>query len=626
MTDTSPLPLAAEFPQPTREAWLRLVDGVLKGGDFDRRLVAKTYDGLRIEPLYGKAEPPAQPLRAESGRWRVSQRMDHPDPAEANRLALADLEGGADALALVMAGAPGGRGFGVRIETVDDLDGALHGVMLDLIHLSVETAPFAGREAASLMGALVERRGLDPSGLSIEIGLDPLGDMARTGRAPAPVETLMRNTAAILRALREQGLGGPQVRVDGRPYHEAGASEAGELAAMLAAGVAYLRGLEANGMALEEARGALAFTLVADTDEFLTVAKLRALRRLWARIEAACGLGPMPIRVTAETAWRMTTRQDPWVNMLRASVAVFSAGVGGADVVSVLPFTAALGLADAFARRVARNTQLVLMEEGQLWRVSDPAAGAGGFEALTEGLCATAWDAFQEIEREGGIAASLASGALQGRIAAVREERARNVARRRDPITGTSEFPDIAETPVDVLMLAPVAAPRPEPGDFPALIPQRAAEPFERLRAASDALLADTGSRPKVFLANLGPLAAFTARAAFAKNFFEAGGLEANMNEGFTDVENIVDAYLASNAKVACLCSSEEFYVELAIDVVEGLRRAGCEAIYVAGRVTDIESQLRAAGLTSFIYAGCDALGVLEQAHEKACRPSPPRL
>ncbi len=625
MTDTSPLPLAAAFPQPTREAWLRLVDGVLKGGDFDKRLVARTYDGLRVEPLYPKAEPPAQPLRAEAGRWRVSQRMDHPDPAEANRLALLDLEGGADALALVMAGAPGGRGFGVRIETVDDLDRALHGVMLDLIHLSIETAPFAGAEAASLIGALVARRRLDPAGLSIEIGLDPLGDMARTGRAPAPPETLMASTAAALRTLREAGLAGPQVRVDGRPYHEAGASEAGELAAMLAAGVAYLRGLEANGLPLEEARAALAFTAVADADEFLTVAKLRALRRLWARVEAACGLEPAPIRLTAETAWRMTTRADPWVNMLRASVAVFCAGVGGADVVSVLPFTAALGLPDAFARRVARNTQLVLMEEGQLWRVSDPAAGAGGFEALTEGLCAAAWSAFQEIEREGGLAASLASGALQGRIAAVREARARNVAHRRDPITGTSEFPHIAEAPVDVLMPAPVAPAAPDGGDFPALAPRRAAEPFERLRAASDAWLAAHGERPKVFLANLGPLAAFTARATFAKNFFEAGGLEANLNEGFTETDNIVNAYLASNAKVACLCSSDEFYVELAIDVVAGLRRAGCETIYVAGRATDIESQLRAAGLTSFIYAGCDALGILEQAHEKACQPSPPR-
>ncbi|KAA2237365.1 methylmalonyl-CoA mutase family protein [Salinarimonas soli] len=622
MTDASPLPLAAAFESPTREAWLRLVEGVLKGADVEKRLVGRTYDGLRIEPLYPKAEPPAQPGRAAGGRWRIAAHMDHPDPVEANRLALADLEGGADALVLTLAGAPTGRGFGVGVTCVDDLDRALDGVMLDLIHLAIETAPFAGREAATQVLALVERRRLDPATLSVEIGLDPAGDMARTGRSPMPFAALMERVAGTLRLLREGGLHGPQLRADGRPYHEAGASEAGELAAVLATGVAYLRGLEANGIDLDEARRAIAFTLVADADEFLTIAKLRAFRRLWARAEAACGLAPEPVRLTAETAWRMTTRADPWVNMLRASVAVFSAGVGGADIVSVLPFTAALGLPDAFARRVARNTQLVLMEEGQLWRVADPAAGAGGFEALTDALAATAWSAFQEIEREGGIAASLSAGALQGRIAAVREERARNVARRRDPITGTSEFPDIAEAPVDVLMPAPVDAPSRGQGDFPALRPVRAAEPFERLRAASDAWLARTGARPRVFLAGLGPVAAFTARATFAKNFFEAGGIEATLNGELTDVDSIVTTYLASGAKLACLCSTDETYVELAIDAVKGLKQAGCGAIYSAGRATDIEADLRAAGLTSTIHAGCDALGILDQAHETACRRS----
>jgi methylmalonyl-CoA mutase len=615
------LPLAAAFPAPTREAWLRLVEGVLKGADFDKRLVGRTYDGIRVEPLYPKAEAPLQPARAQPGRWRIAQRMDHPDPAEANRLALLDLEGGADALTVALAGAPTARGFGLRAGTVEELDRALQGVMLDFIHLSVETAPFAGRAAAALVGALIERRGHDPAALSVEIGLDPLGDMARTGLLPAPAETLMADTAETLRELRARGFAGPQLRVDGRPWHEAGASEAQELAAMLAAGVAMMRGLEANGVALDEARAALAFVAVADADEFLTIAKLRALRRLWARVEAACGLERKPIRLTAETAWRMTTRQDPWVNMLRATVAAFSAALGGADAVSVLPFTAALGLPDAFARRVARNTQLVLMEEGQLWRVADPAAGAGGFEALTDELCGAAWSLFQGIEAEGGLAASLQAGLVQGRVASVAAERARAVARRRDPITGTSEFPDIREAPVGVLIPAPEATP-PAAGAFPALPSTRAAEPFERLRAAAGAHAARTGERPRVFLANLGPVAAFTARATFAKNFFEAGGIEAILNDGFTDVGNIGNAYLASSAKLACLCSTDETYVELAIGVVEGLRQAGCEAIYIAGRAGDIETQLRAAGLSSTIYAGCDALGILAQAQDVACRSS----
>ena len=197
-----------------------------------------------------------------------------------------------------------------------------------------------------------------------------------------------------------------------------------------------------GGHGLDAARDALSFLLVADADEFLSVAKFRALRRLWARVEEACGLAPKPIRLHAETAWRMTTRRDPWVNLLRTTVAAFSAGIGGADAVTVLPFTTALGLPDAFARRLARNTQLILLEEANLWRVADPAAGAGGFEALTDALCEKAWALFQEIEREGGIVESLARGSLQARIAAVRAAREKAVATRKEPITGTSEFPE----------------------------------------------------------------------------------------------------------------------------------------------------------------------------------------
>ena len=179
------------------------------------------------------------------------------------------------------------------------------------------------------------------------------------------------------------------------------------------------------------------------------------MRRLWARVEAACGLDPKPLRLHAETAWRMMNRNDPFVNILRTGLAACSAGLGGADSVTVIPYTASLGLADAFARRVARNSQIVLIEESNLARVADPAAGAGGFEALTEELTTTAWAAFQAIEREGGIVASLQAGAIQARIGETRATRAKNVATRREPLTGASEFPFLAEKPVTVLDLPP---------------------------------------------------------------------------------------------------------------------------------------------------------------------------
>src|SRR5262249_7219812 len=283
--------------------------------------------------------------------------------------------------------------------------------------------------------------------------------------------------------------------------------------------------------------------------------------KLWARVEAACGLTPAPALLTAETAWRTMTRRDPYVNMLRATIAVVAAGLGGADAVTVLPFTLALGLPDRFARRIARNTQLVLLEESNLAKVADPAAGAGGVEALTDELCRAAWAQFQEIERAGGVWPALEQGLIQGKVAAVRAERAKAVARRRDALTGTSNFPDLAETPPAVLDVAPVSPPAFEP-----LPSQRLAEPFEALRDASDRMLAQTGARPKIFLANLGRLADFTARATFARNLFEAGGIEAPPNDGFLDRDAMIAAFKASGAKLACLCGSDEVYAHEAVE------------------------------------------------------------
>src|SRR4051812_24754408 len=217
------LTLAADFPPATREQWLQLVETVLKGADFDRKLVSRTYDGLRIEPLYPKAEAAPPVSRAQPGPWRIAQRVDHPDPAAANDLALADLEGGADALAFVYAGAPSARGFGVAARTVDDLDRALQGVMLDLVAVRLETAPFGGREAAAQWTALAQNRGLDPGALDIDFGLDPIGDLARTGGLPAPWPGMSENFTGTAQGLRDAGFPGPLGRGAHRPFHGAGA-------------------------------------------------------------------------------------------------------------------------------------------------------------------------------------------------------------------------------------------------------------------------------------------------------------------------------------------------------------------------------------------------------------------
>jgi methylmalonyl-CoA mutase len=610
MSDDHDLSFAAEFPAASREAWLKLVSGVLKGAPFERRLVSKTYDGLAIEPLYGR-NATARPIagRAPGAPWQVMARIEHPDPAAANDQALQDLENGATGLSLVFAGSIGAYGYGldpgptamVRLLRDIHLDA---GISLDL---QVDGQP---ELVASALTDVLEKRGTARDAVDVRFGFDPLGIIATGGRAPSWDEHGAR-FANQIRALAGQGYKGPFAVADGRPIHNAGGSEAQELAFAVAVGLAYLRALEAGGIALEDARRMIYFRLAADADQFLTTAKFRALRKLWARIEEACGLSPRPVFVAAETAWRMMTKRDPFVNMLRSTMAVVAAGLGGADSITALPHTAAMGLPDGFARRMARNTQLILLEESNLAKVGDPAAGSGGFESLTTELGVAAWALFQEIEKAAGPDLALKQGLIQAKVAAVRVEREKAIARRKDALTGTSEFPDIAETPAAVLDIAPAS---PLPAASSGALPcRRLAEPFEALRDAADRAK-QAGAGPKIFLANLGPLADFTARATFAKNFFEAGGIEAVTNDGFASRDEMAAAFKASGAALACLCSSDGVYASEAESAAKILRAARATHIYLAGRPGDREAALAAAGIGSFIFVGCDVLAILKAA------------
>ncbi|WP_334177106.1 methylmalonyl-CoA mutase family protein [Pseudoxanthobacter sp.] len=625
--------LVAETQKPAGEAaqWRTLVDKVLKGADFDRVLTTRTFDGLKTTPLYPKAEGDvARALRAELAPWTVVQRLDHPDAREANALALDDLENGASGLVLSLEGAPAARGFGVKLgdEPFETLDRALAGVHLDLISLRLETAPFSGQIGREALLEVVARRGLDPASVTIDFGVDPLGDAVYAGFLPAPWAVLAERLASTAAALDSHGFRGSAITVDTRPHHEAGAAEAQELAAALSAGVAYLRALEAGGVPLEHARDSLSFLLVADVEEFLTVAKFRAFRRLWAQVERAAGLEPKPVRLLAETAWRSATKRDPWVNLLRGTIAAFSAAVGGADALTVLPYTAPLGLADNFGRRLARNTQSVLAEESNLWRVADPAAGAGGFETLTADLAATAWGLFREIEAEGGLPAALVSGSWQKRLAATRAERAAAVARRKVQITGTSEFPNLTETPVTVLAPLPAAQAVQKPAGavtIEAFAFPRLAEPYEGLRDAMDAYVAAGHAVPKVFLAGLGSPGSFNGRVGFARAAFEAGGLPASGNETKSDIIGLVKAFRESGATAVCLCGSDETYaapadggeggLSTAAAAAAAFAAAGAGLVALAGRPGDNEAAWRAAGVKEFLFAGDNLVAFLTRVH-----------
>ncbi len=485
---------AGVFPAWGEADWRKAAEAALKGASLDT-LASTTADGVRIEPIYAPAEG-ARPLRTHTP-WRVIARLDHPDAREANAQALDDLAGGADGLQVVFSGAVGAYGFGLRRSDPATLHAAFEGVRFDAgPRFELDLGRDGAGEALNF-AALIERSGASPGDCAVAFGLDPYAASA-FGPFPADWGAHLKPFVGAALALRARGFAGPLVVADARSVHAAGGAPAQELAFALGAAVGLLRALNAAGLSLDEARERIAFRLAADADEFVTLSKFRALRLLWARIEQACGLEERPAYVQAESAWRMMTARDPYVNVMRGTMAAFSAGLGGADSVSVLPHTLAVGLPDSLARRLARTGQLILLRESHLGFVADPAAGAGAFEALTGALCDKGWTLFQEIEAGGGLAAALKTGALQRQVAESATALRRDVARLKSPITGVSAHADLGERRAET---APGAPERGQPASADgALAPMRLAEPFEVLRAQSDAILEASGARPKVVL------------------------------------------------------------------------------------------------------------------------------
>jgi len=605
------LPLARNFPSADEATWKTLVEKALKGAPFTS-LESTSYDGIVIEPLYRPAkDADVVPGRAPGTPWAVMQRIEISDGKAANRQILDDLNNGASGFNLVFQGSVGDYGYGLP-QSDAVLKDAFEGVHLDWgVPVELQLGPMC-KDGALMLANLVQAKGVAPGDANIRFGFDPIGILAANGWNRFVWPDMAHIFANLVAEMMEQGFKGPFAVGDGRPVHAAGGSEAQELAFALSTALAYVRAAHDGGVPLDTARRLVFFRLAADQNQFLTTAKFRSIRKLWSRVEEACGLEPEPAYVSAETAWRMMTKRDAYGNIVRGTIAALAAAVGGANAVTVLPFSAALGLPDAFARRVARNTQTTLLEESNLYRVADPSAGSGAIEALTDELCVVAWKLFQEIEKAGGPAEALHAGLIQREVAKVRTLREAAIARRKDPLVGTTDFPDLTEEPVAVLEAAP-SLPCDEPVEqtVEPLQRMRLAEPFEALRDRSDAHLAKAGKRPKIFLACLGRPADFNTRASFAKSLFEAGGIKAIAPEAAQSRDDMLEAFKASGAKLACLCSSDKVYAVEGAGAAKALREAGATHIYLAGKPGDLETELKSAGVTDFVSAGADALAVL---------------
>jgi len=429
-----------EFPKADRDRWLALVAKTLGEARFEDALVSQTDDGLRIDPIYERAEGFNPLLRADPSRpWTIVQRVDDVDPVRANQQALQDIEGGATGLAIVFEGAPNAFGYGLPASAAA-LSAALDGVPLARMHVRVDLHP-QSRVSVDWLVHLFRTRKVDPTKLDISFGIDPAAIFAGTGRLRMSIEAMHASMPQSLAHYFALGLPGILMEADGRVFHNAGATEAQELGAMVASAVSYLRMFEDARQPLVYAAPHIGFAVAVDQDQFLSMAKLRAIRLLWARVLEACSVEPLPATIHAETSWRMLAYKDPETNILRNTIACFAAATGGADTISVLPHTLSHGLPDPFARRVARNIQLVLAGESRIGFVSDPAAGSGAIEALTGSLCDAAWEEFRRIEAEGGILPSVSAGKLQARIREAQEARAAKVAAGERVIVGTNLYP-----------------------------------------------------------------------------------------------------------------------------------------------------------------------------------------
>lgn len=632
---TEKMQLASLFPEVSSEAWRSQVDELLKGRDFDT-LVKETSDGLRLQPLYDankneQSAPGEGDLRRgvsnSGGPWQILERALHPNPLIANQHLLEGLSKGATALQLILDPDVNEQSPGVRAVNRDDLATLTKGVTLDALPILLDAGPHAASYGDALL-KLAKGQNCDFGELQLLIACDPAAALASDGTLPGGREEIYTKAATQAKYLMAETPLSRALAADGRVYHAAGASDAQELAAIIAAALQHLRALESIGVTPSDGAKQLLFRVAVDADIFSGATKLRALRVLWRKVcsDCRCADSADSLLIHAETATRMLHCFDPWVNQLRTTAATLAAALGGAQFVSMHGYDETGVFPSALARRCARNSQLVLQQESHLHAVVDPLGGSGFVEDYTEQLVDAAWSELQELEREGGLITALKKGKLQARIAAVKEARLAKTANRQLPLTGLSEFPNLEDIPplgeaIDWPEALRLAASRVDTQliDLPDGAPELAdilpastlGEQYETLR--KNALAA--ANQPAVALVTLGSKAQYAARAAFVSNLLAAGGVHSTIGGELEKTENVVSAWQQTGSAVAILCGSDSGYEKMGLASVEALKKAGCLKIYLAGKVHSLEDQLNTAGIDGYVFMGMNAITFLQQIH-----------
>lgn len=544
--------------------------------DVLEKLSALTDDGLVIAPIYPLTHPEEQPVtmvaRADKA-WKTLTRIDHPSASEANAQLLRDLEQGADGALLVLAGSGSAHGFGIELPNLSSFK-----TLFDNIFVDATSIRFDGMSAAQcdLWNELCSGRDYDHNALNIS--MNGQGTKGLIG-------------------------GSPGLIADASKWHNKGATAAQELGLALAETVSIMRELCAVGIDMNSASKRVSVTLSSDADQFESMAKFRAMRLLWRKFLQTISAEEIPLPLHATTSWRMMGRRDPWTNVLRTTMATFAAGLGGADSISVLPHTQALGLPDAFSRRVARNISLILQEESHLGKIVDPASGAGIYDALTVSLAEAAWTNFQTIEAQGGFTAAAENGAVQQMMTASRLAYMKDIATRKTVSLGNSHFAQLDTPDVTTLVNRPLETDD-QDGQFGDL---RDGILFEQLADRAQNLSGLT--QPAVLLLCLGDRKSWKARSDFATDLFAAAGLAVEslaVESQEIGAGTKIDRLDTDRTPIICLCGTDADYDANAEAMVATLRDTGARHILLAGR-SDL------ADLDDTIFIGCDVHAVLDK-------------
>lgn len=643
---------------PTPSDWRQRVEQELgPGRDFERALVTRTLEGLSVAPLYTEEDRRGESAATRrTGDWAITQGTEHPDPRTANRRLLDELQQGATG-AFIELGAEA-RGIpsdprcdvpGARVRWLHDMEALLDGVYLDAVPIAFGTNA-NGVPLGSTFLALAEERKLDAATLEVHLGMDPIASFARDGVLPGDMVDARRELCLLAGHSRMHLDRARSLAVDAGVWHRAGAHAVQELGFAAAGFIEMLRWLEEDGLPPSAAHSEFVWRMDLGRDVFTEIAKLRAARAMHARIMGAAGVDvATPLKLHVTTSARNLATRDPWSNMLRATLGTFAGAAGGADLITVLPFDAALGDPSPLGRRNARNTQLVLAAESRLEHVGDPARGSYFIEARTDELARAAWKLMGEIERDGGMTAALNSGRIADELGASRDALTDQLSRRVRPVVGVSVFPAPEDQPssdaapaeaggdaehvarvkargdlvlgsVDSLAHGVRAASsgatldeiggalvRGARATMAPMMLMREASVFEDLADAADRM----DRRPTVFLAALGRPAEHGARATFASQLFSAGGVGVETGTGADSAEDLAAAFTASGAQFACIVGTDDAYDEHAEATAGALAGAGARRVLLARKAKDGDDALLAAGLSGHIFAGCDARAVL---------------